>query len=105
MDKALQDVVNCIINSPEYIECLEIKKKMNSNEDITNRIKRIKLLQKKLLRIDSIELEEELKRIEKELNEIPIYVLYNQKLSIINEKISYVNDEINDYFYKLLNEE
>ena len=36
---------------------------------------------------------------------IPLYSIYNQKLNVINEKISYVNDELNDYFYKLLNEE
>ena len=94
MDKALNDVIDCIKNSPEYIECIELKKKMDGNEEITKLIKDIKLLQKKLLRTDSIEVQEEL---DSKIN--------NQKLNVINEKISYVNDELNDYFYKVLNED
>lgn len=105
MDKALNDVIDCIKNSPEYIECVELKKKMDSNEEITKLIKDIKLLQKKLLRTDSIEVQEELGSKINRLNEIPIYSIYNQKLNVINEKISYVNDELNDYFYKVLNED
>lgn len=105
MDKALNDVIDCIKNSPEYIECVELKKKMDSNEEITKLIKDIKLLQKKLLRTDSIEVQEELDSKINRLNEIPIYSIYNQKLNVVNEKISYVNDELNDYFYKVLNED
>ena len=105
MDKALNDVIDCIKNSPEYIECVELKKKMDSNEEINKLIKDIKLLQKKLLRTDSIEVQEELDSKINRLNEIPIYSIYNQKLNVINEKISYVNDELNDYFYKVLNED
>jgi len=104
MDKALTDLINCIVNSKEYIDCIEIKKKMESNEDINSRIKRIKVLQQKSLRTPSIEIEEELKTLEKELNDIPLYVMYNQNLSLVNEKISFINDELNDYFYKLLND-
>ena len=105
MDKALNDVIDCIKNSPEYIECVELKKKMDSNEEITKLIKDIKVLQKKLLRTDSIEVQEELDSKINRLNEIPIYSIYNQKLNVVNEKISYVNDELNDYFYKVLNED
>ena len=105
MDKALEDVINCIKNSPEYMECIELKKKMDNNTEINSLIKDIKLLQKKLLRTDSLEVEEELNSKINRLNEIPIYSIYNQKLNVINEKISYVNDELNDYFYKLLNED
>ena len=105
VNKAIQDIVDCIKNSPEYIECLEIKKKMAKNEDITKRISKIKLLQKKYIRTMSSEVEKELRILEDELNQIPIYVIYNQKLSIVNEKINYVSEEINDYFYKLFNEE
>ena len=105
MDKAIEDVINCIKNSPEYLECIDLKKKMDNNTEITSLVKEIKLLQKKLLRTDSIEIQEELDNKINRLNEIPIYSIYNQKLNVINEKISYVNDELNDYFYKVLNED
>lgn len=105
MDKALDDLVEYIKNSSEYIECVNIKKKMSNNEDITSKVKKIKVLQKKLLQNPDLKTEDELRKLEKELNEIPLYVIYNQKLNSINEKINYINDELNEYFYKLLNEE
>lgn len=103
MDKAIQEVVDCIINSKEYQECLKIKQKMDKNEDIKSRVNKIKKLQKEYLRTNSLEIEEQLKRLEEELNEIPLYVIYNQNLEIVNQKINYVQEEINDYFYKLFN--
>lgn len=104
MDKAIKEVVDCIIQSPEYQDCLKIKEKMDKNEDIKSRITKIKRLQKEYMRTNSIEVENELIRIEKELNEIPLFVIYSQKLEIVNEKINYVREELNDYFYKLFNE-
>ena len=103
MDKAIDEVINCIINSPEYIECLDIKKKMDNNTEIIDMIKQVKLLQKKYLRTNSLEVKEKLDELESKLNEIPIYYIYNKKLEIVNEKINYVKDELNDYFDKLLN--
>ena len=37
-------------------------------------------------------------------NSIPIYNVYMKKLNKVNEMIDYVQDELNDYFYKLFNE-
>lgn len=104
MDKAIKEVIDCIINSKEYQECLKIKEKMKDNEDINTRVNKIKKLQKEYLKTNSLEIEEELKRVEEELNRIPLYAIYNQNLEIVNQKISYVQEEINDYFYKLFNE-
>ena len=104
MDKALDDVVSCILNSKEYKECVSIKEKMNNNTEITTRINKIKQLQKKYMRTLDLEVEKELNILESELDEIPIYHIYNENLNKVNEMISYVNDELNDYFYKLLNE-
>lgn len=104
MDKAISDVVDCIVHSFEYQECKRMQKQMEDNEEIRARIKKIKDLQKKYLRTNDLEVEKELKTLEQELNEIPIYSIYNQKLELVNQKINYVTDEINDYFYRLLNE-
>lgn len=104
MDKAISDVVDCIVQSLEYQDCKRIQKQMEENKEIMSRIQRIKDLQKKYLRTNDLEVEKELKTLEQELNEIPIYFIYNQKLELVNQKIHYVTEEINDYFYRLLNE-
>lgn len=101
MDKAISDVVDAIVNSSEYQECIAIKKRMEDNDEITMRIKKIKMLQKKYLRTNDLEVEKELKELEEELLEIPIYYEYNKRLEIVNQKIQYVTDEMNDYFSKL----
>ncbi|MBQ8131263.1 MAG: YlbF family regulator [Bacilli bacterium] len=104
MDKAISDVVDAIVNSSEYQDCIELKKRMEDNDEITMRIKKIKMLQKKYLRTNDLEVEKELNTLEEELNEIPIYYEYNKRLEIVNQKIEYVTDEINDYFYQLLSD-
>lgn len=103
MDNILDDIVNIIKESREYTDCINIKEILKDNKEVNSKIKRIKLLQKKYLRTNDIEVEKELKELEKELNNIPIYCIYNQKLEKVNQMISYVNDELNDYFYNLLN--
>ena len=46
----------------------------------------------------------ELDEVKNKLNEIPIYVIYNQNLEKVNEMINLVKDELNTYFDNLLNE-
>lgn len=103
MNNKIDEVIKCIIDSPEYKECIELKNKMKLNKEITSRVNEIKVLQKKYLRTNALDVKERLDLLEKELYEIPIYVIYNQKLEVVNQMINYVNEEINDYFYKLFN--
>jgi len=104
LDKALNDVVLEIKNSKEYKKCLEIKEKMDENEEIVNLVKQVKLLQKKYVRSNyDSKIKEELDMVTAKLNDIPIYVIYLQNLEKVNEKIEIVKDSLNDYFDKLLN--
>ena len=100
----LDEVVNTIKNSKEYKNVIELKEKMNSNEDINELVKKIKILQKKYIRTNDKDIKLELDRLEKELNEIPIYHIYMENLEKVNEMINYVKDELNNYFDLLLNE-
>ena len=43
---SLDEVINCIKDSPEYIKCNELKKKMSNNKEITELVNKIKKLQK-----------------------------------------------------------
>lgn len=103
MNKELEEVINTIINSDDYKSCIQLKEKMSTNKEICELVDKIKVLQKKYVRENGEEVLEELKLLEERLNEIPIYVIYMQYLEKVNEMINYVKDELNDYFYKVLN--
>lgn len=103
MNKELDEVINTIINSYDYKSCIQLKEKMSTNKEICELVDKIKVLQKKYVRENGEEVLEELKLLEERLNEIPIYVIYMQHLEKVNEMINYVKDELNDYFYKVLN--
>ncbi len=103
MNKELDEVINTIINSDDYKSCIQLKEKMSTNKEICELVDKIKVLQKKYVRENGEEVLEELKPLEERLNEIPIYVIYMQHLEKVNEMINYVKDELNDYFYKVLN--
>lgn len=105
MNKALDDIVSYIKTSDDYKKCVELKEKMSQNKELCSLIEEIKTTQKKYVKSnydDNIKVK--LDNLENKLNEIPIYVIYMQHLSKVNEMINLVKDELNDYFYKLLNE-
>ncbi len=103
VEENLDDIINYIMNSKEYKKCIEIKKKMSKNKELNKLIEEIKLLQKEYIRKNSESIKEELEKKEHELNDIPIYVEYNNNLEAVNNMIDLVKDELNDYFYKKLN--
>lgn len=103
MNEALNEVINTIINSDDYKKCIELKNTMSSNEELVSLIEKIKKLQKKYVNTNDQEILVELEKLEEELNNIPIYVIYMQHLEKVNEKIEFVKDELNNYFYEVLN--
>lgn len=105
MNKALDEVIKCITMSDEYKKCIELKDKMSKNEELINLIEQVKCKQKQYVKSNFDEsIKDELKLLEDRLNEIPIYVIYMQNLEIVNEKINLVKDELNQYFFEILNE-
>ena len=76
---------------------------MNDNTELMDLIDKIKKLQRKYVNTNNDDILMELKDLEDKLNSIPIYVIYMQYLDKVNEKIEFVKDELNDYFYKILN--
>lgn len=104
MNKALEEVITCITDSSDYKECIRLKSLMDKNNEIKELVEKIKELQKKYIRSgydDSIK--EEFDLLEEKLYSIPIYSIYKRHLDEVNKMINYVRDEMNDYFYKLLN--
>lgn len=103
LNKKLTGVIDTIINSRDYKACLEIKKKMGENEEVVNLVEKIKKLQKKYVNTNDLKLLQELEELENRLNDIPIYVVYMQHLEKVNQMINFVKDELNNYFYEVLN--
>jgi cell fate (sporulation/competence/biofilm development) regulator YmcA (YheA/YmcA/DUF963 family) len=102
--KSLNEVIDCIKESPEYKECIKIKEQMDSNEELVELINKVKELQKKYIRSNyDSNIKKELDKYESKLKEIPIYNIYLTKLEEVNKKIDYVKDSLNDYFDQLLN--
>ena len=102
--KKLDDVILCIKESIEYKNVIDIKKKMDSNEELKKKINDIKLLQKKYVKSNyDSSVKKYLDKLNDDLLEVPIYRIYLDNLSVVNEKIEYVKDSLNDYFYDLFN--
>lgn len=102
--KKLDDVILCIKESNEYKNVIDIKKKMDSNEELKKKINDIKLLQKKYVKSNyDSSVKKDLDKLNDELLEVPIYRIYLDNLSVVNEEIEYVKDSLNDYFYNLFN--
>ncbi len=103
--KALDEVINSITESDEYKTCIELKDRMSKNINITDKINKIKKLQKEYVKSNyDFNIKIKLDELNNELISIPIYKIYMDNLEIVNEKIDYLKDSLNDYFYKLFNE-
>lgn len=103
--KALDEVINSITESDEYKTCIELKDRMSKNINITDKIDKIKKLQKEYVKSNyDFNIKIKLDELNNELISIPIYKIYMDNLEIVNEKIDYLKDSLNDYFYKLFNE-
>lgn len=106
LDKELEDIISYIKNSDSYKKCIEIQEKMESNVEIKNLVANVKSLQKQYVKSDfqNEKIKKDLDCLEKKLNHIPIYVEYIHHLNIVNDMIGLVRDSLNEYFYKLFNE-
>ena len=103
LNNRVDELIDYIRNSNEYQKCISLKKQMDENDYIKELVNKIKRLQKEYIKNNSIATRDELDRLTTELNEIPVYYIYNQNLERINQKINYVKDSLNDYFDELLN--
>lgn len=98
----IQDIIDTIKNSKEYQMCIKLKKQMADNPLICEKVKQIKKMQKQFVQsgYDS-KIQKELDILVKELEAVPVYVIYMENLELVNQKIDYVRDSLNDYFQSL----
>ena len=103
INKQLNDIISYIQNTKEYKTCIKLKEQMSNNDNINKLVSEIKKLQKEYIKRKDDSIKKQLDLLEDELNQIPIYNIYNKNLEIVNDMISYVKDELNNYFDLLLN--
>lgn len=105
MQQKLNDIVSIITTSDDYLECIRLKKQLSNNLELMRLIADIKKLQKQCVRYPEDEqLKKQLASQNEKLDKIPLYMVYMNHLEQVNIMISYVADELNDYFFQVLNQ-
>ena len=105
MNKEILDKVDEIINKIEssdlYQKYIDLKKKMDDNEEIKLLINEIKVLQKDV--VHHMDKKKELQEKEEQLNNYTLYREYNNTIYEINNIYGIIEKDLNNYFYKKLN--
>ena len=101
----LNKIIDYITNSSEYKKCISLKEKMSNNSKLMDKINKVKELQKEYIKSNDLSIKKELDLLIDELNDEPLYYNYMNNLEKVNEMISFVNDELNDYFYRVINDD
>ncbi len=105
LNNAIDELILVIKNNNDYKECLKLKEKLGSNEEINKLITNIKKYQKEYVRTNDKDILEELNKNINELEEIPLYNIYMKHLEKVNEMIDIVKEELTKYFDNLVNKE
>lgn len=104
LNRALDDVVSVITSSRDYHICIELQEKMKKNQNLMDLIDKLKEAQKRYVKSNyDKSIKGELDLLEEKLQQIPIYVSYMMHLEKVNDMLSYVEDDLNQFFYQLLN--
>ncbi len=105
-DKARQ-LVETIKKNKDYKEYLKLKEEIKNSEEITTKIKEVKILQKQYVKSAYLD-----KKIEKELNDklntlnsISLYKEYINKEQKIRYLLNTIKDGLNIVFEDILNQE
>ncbi len=97
----VDEIINKIEASDLYQKYVDLKKKMDNNEEIKALINEVKVLQKDV--VHHIDKKEELNNKINELNNYPLYREYNNTIYEINNIYGIIEKDLNNYFDKKLN--
>ncbi|MDO5393551.1 MAG: YlbF family regulator [Mycoplasmatota bacterium] len=103
LGSAVGEIVSSITGSEEFKECIRLKEKMDKSDEIKELVAKVKKLQKQLIKTADPEIREELEKVQERLDSIPLYDSYKKKLALVNQQIELIKDDLNDYFYRVVN--
>lgn len=106
MNNELKKEIDLLIlkvkESNEYKEYFYLLEQVKNSDIINNLVDEIRNINKKIVKNPSIKLNDELLIKQKELNEIPLYQDYKDKLEILNNMLLLVKDKFDNYIETLL---
>ncbi len=100
----IEELVKVIKQDKLYQDYKTLRKKVFENKTIMKEIQKIKALQKKYVKsafLDST-IEKEIEVRKKRLEEVPLYLSYQQKEEELNSLFSLLKEGLNDAFSSLL---
>lgn len=98
--KKIDEIINKIENSKDYLKYLDLKSKIENSELVTL-INEIKVLQKDV--VHHIDKKELLDKKISELNSNPLYREYCNTIYELNNTYTVIENNLNNYFYNKLN--
>ncbi len=92
----IDEIINKIENSEEYLKYLDLKKKIENNKDLVSLIREVKVLQKDV--VHHMDKKDLLNSKIYELNNNPLYREYNNTIYEINNTYAILENNLNNYF-------
>ncbi len=101
-------IIEFIKESDDYKDYIYLKDKLSKHEEANNLINEIKLLQKKIVKLevnkqDTKDLDNKIKANLDELNKIPLYRDFIDKQEILNDYYQTIKNRLDEYFYNKMN--
>ena len=101
-------IIEFIKESDDYKDYIYLKDKLSKHEKANNLINEIKLLQKKIVKLevnkqDTKELDNKIKDNLDELNKIPLYRDFIDKQETLNDYYQTIKNRLDEYFYNKMN--
>ena len=101
-------IIEFIKESDDYKDYIYLKDKLSKHEKANNLINEIKMLQKKIVKLevnkqDTKELDNKIKDNLNELNKIPLYRDFIDKQEVLNDYYQTVKNRLDEYFYNKMN--
>ena len=102
----VDEIIETIKESKEYQDYQFLFNKLSQNVEANNLIKEVKIIQKKIVKKESlgesvVDLEEQLSLLVEQLETIPLYVEFVEKQSELNDLYQGIKEKLNVYFDKI----
>lgn len=91
-----------IKSSDIYKKYIQLEDKVNKCKDIKLLVDDIKILEKKLVKTPSLDLEQQLNKKMEELNKMPLYLDYKESLEELNNMLLIVKNRFDKFVYELV---
>ena len=102
--KQVNQIMNAIQEEKCYQDLLILRKEMRANQELMSQIDTVRKLQKQLVQSHTTkdEIKKELEKEKENLEKIPLYQTYLERIDDLNQTISWVEDKINAFVEEII---